>query len=216
MRLRYLRLASLIALLSPALVAAPVIAWGDGGGGSSKSASKKGGGDTSAASKADHAYADACSQGNAKYASRDFDGAIEAYRKAIELAPHKPLGHYLLGEAQLAAANLTEAEASWGRAALESNESDPTLRARILFVTADLKERQKKWDDAKAAWQAYSEWAARFGDAGVFPGTADSREQAMATMLKQDKAYDIVRQRIEATRDGGVYSEMPKAPKAGK
>jgi tetratricopeptide (TPR) repeat protein len=203
-------LATLLLLLAPALVAAPVVAWGDGGAPGSK---KKG---DAAAKTTDHAYQDACSEGNAKYASRDFDGAIEAYRKAIEMFPHKALGHYLLGEAQLAASNLPEAEASWGRAALEANEQDPTLRARILFVTADLKERQKKWDEAKAAWQVYIDWANRFADAGAFPTSGTSRIQAIDTMLKQDKSYEVVRQRIEASRDGGVYTEVPKGAAAPK
>jgi len=203
MRPRHHRLASLLLVLAPALLAAPVVAWGDGGGSKKK-------GDAATAKTSDHAYQDACTEGNGKYASRDFDGAIVSYRKAIEMFPHKALGYYLLGEAQLAANNLTEAEASWGRAALESNEQDPTLRARVLFVTADLKERQKKWDEAKAAWQVYSDWANRFADAGAFAASGDSRIQAIDTMQKQDKTYEIVRQRIESTRDGGVYTD-PKA-----
>jgi tetratricopeptide (TPR) repeat protein len=213
MRPRPYRLVSwLVVLCAPVLVLAPVMAWGDGGNG----ASKKKADAAQTARSSDRAYTEACGQGNAKYASRDFDGAVDAYRKAIELAPHKALGHYLLGEAQLAAGNMAEAEASWNRAALESNEQDPTLRARVLFVTADLKERQKKWDDAKAAWQVYADWANRFADAGVFPGSAQSREQVIDTMLKQDKAYDIVRQRIADTKDGGVFSEVSKPSKPAK
>jgi tetratricopeptide (TPR) repeat protein len=198
------RFASILLVLSPLLVAAPMVAWGDGApatGGKKKAADAK---------TSDHAYTDACSEGNGKYASRDFDGAIESYRKAIELFPHRPLGHYLLGEAQLAANNLTEAEASWGRALLEASEQDPTMRARILFVTADLKERQKKWDEAKAAWQVYVDWSNRFADAGAFATSGTARIQAIDSMLKQDKSYEVVRQRIEETRDGGVYTEIPK------
>src|SRR5580700_4455813 len=54
-------------------------------------------------------YREACTHGNAKYVARDFAGAIEAYRKAIEIDPKSPLAHYLLGEAQLAAGNPTDA-----------------------------------------------------------------------------------------------------------
>jgi len=201
----------MLLLLAPVLVGAPVVAWGDG----TTSASKKKSADATP-KVSDHAYQDACTDGNAKYASRDFDGAIAAYRKAIEMFPHKALGHYLLGEAQLAAANLPEAEASWGRALLESSEQDPTMRARVLFVTADLKERQKKWDEAKAAWQVYVDWANRFTDAGAFAASGQSRIQVIDAMLKQDKAYEIVRQRIDETRDGGVYTEVPKGSEAPK
>jgi tetratricopeptide (TPR) repeat protein len=191
-----------VLLLVPALALVPVVSWG---------AKKKADASAGAPSRD---YSSLCSQGNAKYASRDYDGAIELYRKAIERSPHQGLGYYLLGEAQLASGNLPDAEASWTRAALEVGEKDPALRAKVLFVTADLKERQKKWEDAKAAWQTYLEWANRFPDAGVFPASAQSRLAILDTVIKQDKAYDVVRQRIAASQDGGVFSDPSKSPPA--
>jgi tetratricopeptide (TPR) repeat protein len=158
-------------------------------------------------------FMETCVAGNAKYVSRDFPGAIEQYRKAIQLNPKHPLGHYLLGEAQLAAGNMGEAEASWKQAELIADARDPTLRARILFVLADIKERQKKWDDARAAWQVYADWAAKYSDAGVFPQSASSRQQVIDAMTKQDKAYDVVRQRIAETKDGGVFTDLNAQPK---
>ncbi len=192
------------ALLPLALVLAPLagVAWGDGG---APAHGKK---------KADAAFASACSQANAKYASRDFDAAIDLYRKATEMSPHQAMGYYLLGEAQLAAGKLDDAEASWTRAAAETDEKDPSMRARVLFVSADLKEREKKWEDAKAAWQVYLDWAQRYPNATVFPATAHSRQQAMDTMIKQDRADQIVRERIAATADGGVFSDPSKPPPA--
>lgn len=189
------------------------LAHADGGKADSP---RKAGGAHAAAAAATPAmspkYRDACVQGNTKYAARDFAGAIETYRQAIELDPKNPLGHYLLGEAQLAAGNLTEAEAAWSRAALESSEKDPTLRARILFVQADLKERQKKWDDAKAAWQVYLDWAAKYPNAGAFPASGQSRQQVIDTMLKLDKSYAVVRQRIADTKSGNVFTDLSKQP----
>jgi tetratricopeptide (TPR) repeat protein len=207
------RLASwLVILVVPALALAPVVASGDAGKGPKKSH------DDAAESSPKNApskeYTAACQQGNAKYASRDFAGAALQFQKAIELSPHQPLGHYLLGEAQVAAGNLTEAEAALNRASLEASERDPAMRSRILFVLADLKERQKKWDDAKAAWQVYIDWANRYPKAGGFPSSAQARQQTIDTMLKQDKAYEIVRQRIEATKDGGVFTDLSKSPPA--
>ena len=141
-------------------------------------------------------------EGNKKLVSRDFPGAIQLYRQAIQLQPTNPLGHYLLGEAQSASGNLAEAEASWTQA---DNLGDkvPDVKVRILFCLADLKERQKKWDDAKAAWQRYKEYIASHAGAGGAPASADARISAIDEMLKQDKAYDIVRQRIAAEKDGG-------------
>ncbi len=147
-------------------------------------------------------FMETCVQGNAKFVSRDFPGAIELYRKAIQLQPTNPLGHYLLGEAQSASGNLTEAEASWTNADNLGDKS-PSVKTKLLFVLADLKERQKKWDDAKAAWTRYREYVASHADAGGHPATADARIQAIDEMLKQDKAYDIVRQRIAADKAAG-------------
>jgi tetratricopeptide (TPR) repeat protein len=144
-------------------------------------------------------FMETCVQGNAKFASRDFPGAIDSYRKAIQLQPTNPLGHYLLGEAQSASGNLTEAEASWTNAD-NLGDKDPPTKTKLLFVLADLKERQKKWDDAKAGWQRYAQYVAAHPDAGGSAATSDARIKAIDDMLKQDKAYDIVRQRIAAEK----------------
>jgi tetratricopeptide (TPR) repeat protein len=192
-------------LLAPALALAPILAFAQGGGSGPKKVDE-----TAAAPSAK--YAGICLQGNAKYASRDFDAAIALYRSAIESDPKNPLGHYLLGEAQLAAGNVAEADAAWNRASLESSEKDPTLRARILFVIADLKEREWKWDDAKAAWQVYLDWARSFPNAVVFPASAHSRQQVIDVMLMRDKACEVVRRRIAETKDGGVFTDLSKAP----
>jgi tetratricopeptide (TPR) repeat protein len=157
-------------------------------------------------------YREACKDGNTRYAAHDFVGAIAAYQKAVEMDPVNPLGHYFLGEAQLAGGNLVEAEAAWNRASLAASDKEAPLRARVLFVLADLKERQKKWDEARAAWQVYIDWAARFPSAGAFPGSALSRQQVIDAMQKQDKAYAVVRQRIADTKAGGVFTDLSKSP----
>jgi tetratricopeptide (TPR) repeat protein len=196
----------------------PALAWADGAkksDASAPAASASGGKKYDPNNiKAISEFMDTCVQGNAKYSSRDFSGAMDLYRKAIQLDPQNALGHYLLGEALLAQNNLSEAEAAWSRASNISNEKNPALRARILFVVADLKERQKKWDDARAAWQVYLDWANKFADAGAFPGSATSRQQAIDTMTKQDKAYDVVRQRIADTKAGNVFTDLSKTPPA--
>jgi tetratricopeptide (TPR) repeat protein len=138
-------------------------------------------------------------RGNAKFASRDFAGAVQVFREAIQLEPKNPLGHYLLGEAQSALGNLSEAEASWTQAENVADK-DPVIKTKVLFCLADLKERQKKWDDAKSGWQRYKEFVSSHADAGGAPASADARIQAIDTALKQDKAYEIVRRRIAAEK----------------
>ena len=101
-------------------------------------------------------WMEACIEGNKLFLSGDVPGAMDLYRKAIQLAPKNPLGHYLLAEAYLRAPNLPEAEAALKQADLASDDKNPNMRAKVLFLESDVYEREKKWQDAKTAWQAYS------------------------------------------------------------
>ena len=85
-----------------------------------------------------------------------------------------------------------------------SDDRDPNVRGKLLFLTADMKEREKKWDEAKTAWKDYGDYSAKHGDAGMSPATPPARIQAIDEMIKQDRAYDVVRQRIlDELRDAG-------------
>jgi len=216
-------LAALALASLPALALAfAAAAWGEPAAADAPSATKRG---DSGAPRHDPdnktalaEWMEKCIQGNAKFISHDVPGAIDLYRQAIQLAPKRPLPHYLLGEAQLGAGNLDAAEAAIKDAEQASDDRDPDVRAKILFVLADLRERQKKWDDAKAAWKVYADYAEKHADAGMAPPTPVARIQAIDDMLKQDKAYEVVRQRIAdaiknpqllATPDAGP-SKAPK------
>jgi tetratricopeptide (TPR) repeat protein len=201
-------------IVLPLAAASPLSAWADGGKGASKKKDDSAADAPAAAAKPSKEYVKLCEGGNAKYAGRDFAGAIDEYRKAIELTPKQGLAYYLMGEAQLAAGNLAEADAAWNRASLESGDQDPALHARVLFVIADIRERQKRWDDAKAAWQVYLDWGAKYPNANVVTASGQSRQQVIDTMMKQDKAYDVVRERINATKNGGVFTDTSKSPPA--
>lgn len=144
-------------------------------------------------------FMETCVEGNAKYAVQDWKGAMESYRAAIKLAPKNPLGHYLLGEAQLAGGSPADAEVSFRQADITSDKRDAQMRAKVLFVTADVKERQSKWTEAKAAWQAYNDWVLQYSDGGVFPLSATARIKAIDEQLKADKAMQVVRDRIDAS-----------------
>jgi tetratricopeptide (TPR) repeat protein len=193
-----------------ALVSAQVLA---DGAGTSSTGKKTPASDTSDSSGAG-TFKPAILDGTTKYAARDFAGAVAAFQKAIEADPKNPLGHYFLGEAQLANNNLTEAEAAWTRASLEATSKEAAIRAKVLFCLADLKERQKKWDEAKAAWQVYLDWAAKYPEAKAFTGSGQSRQSMIDAMSKQDKAYQVVRQRIADTKAGNVFTDLSKQPPA--
>lgn len=147
--------------------------------------------------------------GNTRFASKDFPGALEAYKKAIALSPGDPLGPYLVAEAQLAQGNFVDAEAALA-AAEKLGDKRPDVLGKVFFLQADAKERQKKWEDARAAWTKYDGFAQRRGgDGGVFPQTAAARIQAIDERIKLDKSYEDVRVRIAAEKDAGPAPARP-------
>ncbi len=154
-----------------------------------------------------------CIAGNVKLLANDAPGAVDMYRQAIQLAPKQPLPRYLLAEAQIAAGNLADAEGDLKTAETNTKDSEPEVRGKVLFLLSDVYEREKKWPDAKAAWATYTEFAAKHADAGAAPGTPTARIQAIDAMLKQDTAYEVVRQRIQAERDEAAKSGDAGAPK---
>lgn len=105
----------------------------------------------------------------------------------------------------MASMNYADAEGTLKEALDLSDDRDPNVRGKILFLTADLREREKKFEEAKALWQAYADYSSKHADAGMTPSTPPARIQAIDDMIKQDKAYEIVRQRIvdELRHDAG-------------
>jgi len=154
-------------------------------------------------------------EGNERYFAKDYAGAVDLYKKAITLNPRLALAHYLLGEGHLATHNLKEAEAAFKAAEDVTNAKEPLVRSHVLFAIADVYERQKKWEEARAAWQAYTEHAAKLAapspagdggarEGGAHPQTGAARLKAIDEWMKLDKAYEVVRQRIAAEKDGGA------------
>lgn len=155
-------------------------------------------------------------QGNTAFSAKDYTGAIDTYKRAIAFNPRNPLGPYLLGEAYLATGNLGEAEAAFKQAEELSDSKDPVLRSHVLFVVADVYEREKKWDKARDAWVKYNEHAKKVGaDSGVFPSSGAARLKVIEDWLKLEKSYQGVRERILAERNAGK-GDAGKASDAGK
>jgi tetratricopeptide (TPR) repeat protein len=157
-------------------------------------------------------FNDAINQGSLKYVGKETDQAIELFRKATQLQPRNPLGYYLLGEALLGAGSLTDAETAWLQGEQVADSGPPAVKAKLLFVLADLRERQGRWEDAKAAWKKYSDFASGNPDAGAFPESAATRIRDTEAMQKQYKDYAIVRKRIR-DEDGGTLGKMPPPEK---
>ncbi len=152
-------------------------------------------------------YMETVAKGMSLYAVKDTTGAIDTFRKAQQLAPRNPLANLLLAEAYLSTNNYGEADASLAQAL----ENADAKHSHVLFLTADVAERQKKWEAARVAWQAYNEHAARLGvDGGAFPQSAAERLKAIQKVIDLEKAYAGVRERIAAEKsDAG---KPPPAP----
>jgi len=119
-------------------------------------------------------FVELINKGDRAYIARDFDGALAAYREAIQKSAQDPVGHYRAGVAQLAKGDQKEAEAAF-LDALRFVGKDATLKAKLLFALADLRERQKNNDDAVARWKEYSKLAEEAREAITYPATATER-----------------------------------------
>jgi tetratricopeptide (TPR) repeat protein len=145
-------------------------------------------------------YMETVAKGNERFVAKDSTAAIDSYKKAAQLNPRHPLAHLLLAEAYLANGNLAEAEAA-SQHAYEADAKNALLRTHVLFLRAEVYERQKKWEDAKVAWQAYMEQAAKLGpDAGGFPQSGAERLKALQKVMDLAKPYAGVRERIAAEK----------------
>jgi len=163
-------------------------------------------------------YMDTIVKGSEKYKKGEYPAAVDLFKKAIPLAPKNPLAHLLLGETYLASNNLAEAEAAFLAAQEASTSLDARnqlLRSHVLFAVADCYEREKKWNEAKTAWQAYNEHAAKLGaDGGGFPATGNARKDAIDKVLAREKVYAAVRERIAAEKtDGGAKGDASAGKK---
>jgi tetratricopeptide (TPR) repeat protein len=138
---------------------------------------------------------DAVSKGDAAYAARDFEGAIKAYREAIEKESKNPMGHYRLGSAQFSKGDFDEAEQSW-QAGLRFADKDEKIRAKLLFVLAAVRERQRKLDEAETRWKEYGVQAQK-PDARAFPATAAERQKRITEWKQIEVDSKAVRERIE-------------------
>jgi tetratricopeptide (TPR) repeat protein len=135
-------------------------------------------------------------KGDAAYIARDFDAAVAAYRQEIEKNPTAALAHCRMGEAELAKGNFTEAEESW-QTALRFAEKDPPLKSKILFLLADLKERQKAYDEAVERWKTYQQHAEATPAAKAYPATAAERIERAEEWKKLAADAAEVKARIE-------------------
>lgn len=151
-------------------------------------------------------YVELLVKGHAALAAKDQAKAIELYKEAIAKEPEKALGFYFLGEAELASNKLEDADKTW-QTALKFVGADDALRAKIMFVVADLRERQAKLDEAITAWKDYGTFVAAHPNSKGYAATATEREKVLETrkdmVAKYTKVKERIAQRIEEASKGG-------------
>jgi TolA-binding protein len=140
--------------------------------------------------------AGALAKGHGAYMARDYPGAIQAYKEAITQDGSDPSGYYFLGEAQIAGGSTAEAEASFA-AGLRNAGNKDDLRVKLLFVVADLRERQGKWPEAKKAWEEYAQFLSTHPGVKGYSASATERVKVVDARVDLDAKYAPVRQRIE-------------------
>jgi tetratricopeptide (TPR) repeat protein len=138
----------------------------------------------------------AIAKGHAAYTARDYPGAIQAYKEAIAQDGSDPASYYFLGEAQIAGGSTAEADASFA-AGLRNVGNKDDVRGKLLFVVADLRERQGKWPEAKKAWEDYAQFLSTHPGVKGYQATATERVKVVDAHVDLDTKYAPVRQRIE-------------------
>lgn len=141
-------------------------------------------------------YTELIVKGDRAYVARDFDGAIAAYREAIQKEPQNALGHYRVGSAQLAKGDQKEAEAAWV-AGMRFVGKDGTLKAKLIFLLADLRERQKNNDEAIGRWKEYSANSEADKEAVTYPASATERVSRNEAWKKNAAESAEVKTRID-------------------
>ena len=139
-------------------------------------------------------YVDAIGKGEAAFQARDFAASTTAFQDAIKVDPKIMLGYYRLGEAQRAAGKLDDADATWQSALGKKGSNE--LKAKVMFVIADLRERQGKWQPAKEAWAAYASFLSSSKAKG-YPATPTERQKQADRRMKDEKDYGAVKERIK-------------------
>lgn len=158
-------------------------------------------------------YRTALAEGDRAFLGKRFDEAVSAYEKAIAKQPASAEAYGRLAAAQRELGKLDEAIATLGQGL--DKGTDVTERAKLLFLQADIRERQRALPEATDRWSAYLDTASggevtidldapeaaaestAVPGAKVYPATAHERLKQVAAAEKRQKDYASVKDRIK-------------------
>jgi tetratricopeptide (TPR) repeat protein len=150
-------------------------------------------------------YTATMTKGHRAMAAHDFAGAIAAYRAAVAETPRAALPLYFLGEAQTSNGELSEAAVSY-ESGVGLAAANDDLHGRLLFVLADLRERQGNWAEARRGWENYAQFLAAHPAVKGYATTATERSNALTVHVDLEASSAAVKDRIE---------QRAKAPRPG-
>jgi len=148
-------------------------------------------------------FMEAIKRGDAALLARDIEAAVVAYRDALAQEPENALAYYRIAEAQILKGDLKEAETALVaglRAVVATNAS---LKAKLQFALADLRERQKAYDEASARWAEYEAFtttattATERKESLGFPASGAERKKVVEAWKKLSADSADVKARIE-------------------
>ena len=142
-------------------------------------------------------FFEALKRGDSALLARDFEVAIVAYRDAISRDPENALGLYRLGEAQDLKGDRHEAEVAFSTGLRGVVAKNPGLKAKLQFALADLRERQKAYDQASAQWAEYEAFTTGQKEAQGFPASASERKKVVDAWQRLSADSLEVKARIE-------------------
>lgn len=153
-------------------------------------------------------------RGAEAFLRRDLDGAMSAFREAVQRDPRSPVPWLRMAavararnEAATALGNYREAL----RLAIES--SADADRARALIGIAELDEVQGLWREAIGAWGVVAEFAdAHASVSASFAEVPRARIEAIRRRESLDREYTPVRDRIAERLRVNAAGATPPAP----
>ncbi len=161
------------------------------------------------------AYTQRVRAGITQLTGGDTAGAIATFQEAVQLDGSRPDAPYYIATAQRMNGDLEAALTGFRQAASLAQAANlPRWRGRALSAVGFTLERMEgRIEDARTAWQAYSQFADT-APTQADPQLGRARVQAIDIMNEQEHAYVDVRQRIadreELHRQEAAEADHPR------
>lgn len=139
-------------------------------------------------------------KGDDALVAHDLESALAAYKEALTKEPQNPMGHYRIGELLLLKGDMAGAKESLESAKRFAGQN-PTLKAKAIFVLADISERERNLQEATNGWNAYDGHIKAAPSAKAYPATSADRKKRIEDWKKLEADYAEVRDRIKKRQE---------------